>query len=117
MLRKAALQDAINSELPRGSCNEAILRCTDDADAEVRLAGIQVLPKLAERGDERAVRALASRCSDSQPGVRLRAVQGLGHIAEDGDACALCALKSGLRDCDAANLLQPCPSTEDRNYW
>eukprot|EP00933_Yihiella_yeosuensis_P084538 TRINITY_DN99075_c0_g1_i1.p1 TRINITY_DN99075_c0_g1~~TRINITY_DN99075_c0_g1_i1.p1 ORF type:complete len:512 (+),score=85.04 TRINITY_DN99075_c0_g1_i1:24-1559(+) len=77
------------------SLSNAVCGCCENADWEVRFAAVYTLPKVALKGEQKAV-ALARKClRDDQWQVRQASAEALIKIAKPGDAVAT----SGLAEC------------------
>ena len=64
----------------------------------VRVAAVEVLGQIAEKGDQHAITAVSTCLEDQNLGVRQAAVDVLGKIAEKGDQHTITAVSTRLED-------------------
>ena len=72
----------------------------------VRLAALQALTEVAEKGDQLAISETSRRLKHKQMGVRWVALQALSNIVEKGDQLAITAAIEVLEDADEQTVIR-----------
>jgi len=78
----------------------AVCGCLEDTDVTVRIAAVEAMAQVVEKGDQHAIDAVIGRMEHAAGYIRGAAVMALATVAEKGDQHAVAALIRRLDDAD-----------------